>query len=63
MTPKEKAQLYHNIWCCAYQRRYNAKVAGDWDRYDREHTTILMCLHIADWAKFDTDQFRHLKTV
>jgi hypothetical protein len=49
----EKAKIYHNVWSCAYQRRYNAKVAGNWDLYDREHSTILMCLHIAKWTKFE----------
>ena len=56
MALSEKAQIYHNVWCCAYQRRYNAKVAGDWDRYDREHETVLMCLRIAEWWKFNTEQ-------
>lgn len=61
MNSKEKAQIYHNVWCCAYQRRYNAKLAGNWNLYDREHSTILMCLYIADWSKFDTEQPHHLK--
>ena len=63
MTPKEKAQLYHNVWCCAYQRRYNAKIKGDWELYDREHQTLLMCLRIAKWCKFDSDQPHYLKTL
>lgn len=61
MNLKEKEQIYHNIWCCAYQRRYNAKISGDWERYDREHSTILMCLRIAKWTKFDTEQPNYLK--
>lgn len=43
LTRKDK--IYYNVWCCAYQRRYLAKQKGDWALYDREHETILMCLH------------------
>jgi hypothetical protein len=53
---KEKAKIYHNVWCCAFHRRYDAKVAGNFDRYDREHETILMCLKIFKWWKFDTEK-------
>jgi hypothetical protein len=53
---KEKAKIYHNVWCCAFRRRYDAKVAGNLDRYDREHETILMCLKISKWWKFDTEK-------
>jgi hypothetical protein len=60
MNSKEKAKIYHNVWCNAFQRRHLAKVAGDWDRYDREHSTILMCLYIAKWTKFDSEQEKHL---
>jgi hypothetical protein len=58
MTLSEKAKIYYNVWCCAYQRRYNAKVKGDWELYDREHSTILMCLNMkgAEWVVFDSDR-------
>lgn len=56
----EKAKIYYNVWCCAYQRRYEAKVAGDWKRYDREHETILMCLKIVEWTKFDSEKTKFL---
>jgi len=58
MTISEKAKIYYNVWCCAYQRRYNAKMQKNWALYDREHETILMCLRMKDaqWYKFDTDQ-------
>jgi hypothetical protein len=57
MALSERAEIYYNVWCCAYQRRYNAKVKGDWDLYDREHETILMCLNRKDakWTKFESD--------
>ena len=57
MALSEKAEIYYNVWYCAYQRRYNAKVKGDWDLYDREHETILMCLNRKDakWTKFESD--------
>jgi hypothetical protein len=61
MTLSEKEKIYHNVWCCAYRRRYDAKVLGDWDLYDREHQTILMCLKIANWSKFDTEKPIYLK--
>lgn len=51
----EKAKIYHNIWCSAYRRRHDAKMKQDWNLYDREHSTILMCLNIAKWWKFDTE--------
>lgn len=54
MALSEKAKIYYNVWCCAYQRRYNAKVKGDWNLYNREQETILMCLKIkeAPWNKW-----------
>lgn len=60
MNLKEKAKIYRNVWHNAYQRRYNAKVAGDWEKYDREHSTILMCLRIAKWWKFDSESEKFL---
>jgi hypothetical protein len=57
----EKEKIYKNVWCCAYQRRYNAKVSGNWHLYDRKHETILMCLKIANWSKFDTEKQQYLK--
>jgi hypothetical protein len=55
MISKEKAQIYRNVWFCAYQRRHNAKMKGDWNLYDREQKTILMCLNMknAKWWKFE----------
>jgi hypothetical protein len=65
MTLTEKAKIYYNVWCCAYQRRYNAKVKGDWELYDREHSTILMCLNMKDakWIEYDSDKRRSGKYV
>ena len=56
MTLTEKAQIYKNVWSCAYRRRYAAKLKGDWDLYQREHQTLLMCLKIAKWTVFDTEK-------
>lgn len=58
MISKEKAQIYHNIWSCAYRRRYNAKMKCDWNSYDREQETILMCLNMknAKWWKFEGEK-------
>lgn len=61
MTISEKSKIYYNVWCCAYQRRYNALCEGDMELYKREHETICMCLGIAQWTKFDTDQPRYLQ--
>jgi hypothetical protein len=61
MDDQEKCRIYHNVWSCAYQRRYNAKAQGNWDLYEREHQTVLMCLKIAKWTKFDTEKPKHLK--
>ena len=59
MTLTEKAQIYKNVWTCAYRRRHAAKCKGDWDLYDREHQTVLMCLKIARWTTFDSEKTRH----
>lgn len=58
MNLSEKAKIYYNVWCCAYQRRYAAKLAKDWYRYDGEHQTLLMCLKMKDakWCQFDTEK-------
>lgn len=58
MALSEKAKIYYNVWCCAYQRRYDAKVKQDWNLYVREQSTILMCLNMknAKWVKFDSDK-------
>ena len=56
MGLSKKAEIYRDVWCCAHRRRYNAKVAGNWELYDREHQTVLMCLRIAEWWKFDSDK-------
>ncbi len=62
MALTEKARIFKNVWCCAFQRRYNAKLKGDWELYDREHQTILMCLNMKDakWWSFDTEKPKHL---
>ena len=57
----EKNKIFYNVWYCAYQRRYNAKLKQDWELYDREHQTLLMCIRIAKWVKYDTEQPRYLK--
>ena len=59
MTEKDK--IYYNVWCCAHQRRYFAKLKQDWELYDREHQTLLMCLKIAKWYQFDTGKRNYLK--
>lgn len=58
MGLSEKAKIYKNVWSCAYRRRYNAKIKCDWELYDREHETILMCLNMKDakWCYFDSDK-------
>ncbi len=58
MTLSEKAKIYKNVWTCAFQRRYLAKVSQNWQLYDREHETVLMCLKIAKWTVFDTEKYR-----
>jgi hypothetical protein len=32
MTEKDK--IFYNVWCCAYRRRYAAKLKQDWDFAD-----------------------------
>ena len=61
MSLSEKDKIFRDVWQCAYQRRYNAMVKGDWELYKREHHTILMCLKIAKWTTFDTEKTRYLK--
>jgi len=63
MALTEKSAIYFNVWCCAYQRRYQAKVNKNWDLYDREHETILMCLSIKDakWYLYDSEKPNYLK--
>ena len=58
MISKEKAQIYRNVWSCAYRRRHDAKMKGDWTLYDREQKTILMCLNMKDakWWKFEGEK-------
>jgi hypothetical protein len=55
MSLTEKDRIFYNVWCCAYRRRYAAKLKQDWELYDREHQTLLMCLRIAKWNKFDSE--------
>ena len=56
MNLTEKDKIYYNVWCCAYQRRYNGMVKMDWDLYDGEHSTVLMCLKIAKWTVFESEK-------
>ena len=56
MSLSEKAKIYKNVWSCAYRRRHAAKCKEDWELYDREHQTVLMCLRIAKWIIFDTEK-------
>jgi hypothetical protein len=58
MTEKDK--VFFNVWCCAHRRRYDAKMKQDWGLYNREHSTLLMCLNIAKWWKFDTEGKKYL---
>jgi hypothetical protein len=62
MTLTEKARIFKNVWCCAFQRRHAAKLKQDWELYDREHQTILTCLNMKDakWSSFDTEKPKHL---
>lgn len=59
MELTEKAKIYHNIWCCAFQRR---DLYRGTPREQREHESILMCLNMkgAKWYIFDTDKKRFL---
>jgi hypothetical protein len=59
MELTEKAKIYRNVWCCAYQRRHMYR---NTPREHREHETILMCLNMKDarWAQFDTEKRRFL---
>jgi len=56
MSLSDKDIIFRDVWQCAYQRRYNAMVKGDWELYHREHETLLMCLGIAKWTTFDTER-------
>ena len=60
MSITEKAKVYYNVWCCAYQRR---SMYRGTPREQREHDTILMCLQMKDakWYVFDTEKPKLLK--
>jgi len=60
MALSEKSQIYYNVWCCAYQRRWMYRGTP---REEREHETILMCLKRKDvkFYEFDTDKTHYLK--
>lgn len=62
MGISNKANIFKNIWCCAYRRRHNAKLKNDWRNYYKEHSTILMCLKMKDakWWNFDTEKTKIL---
>ncbi len=55
MSLSEKAKIYYNVWCCAYQRRYMYRGTP---REEREHETLLMCLKMKDarWVTFDSER-------
>ena len=59
MTEKDK--IFYDVWKCAYRRRYAAKLKQDWELYNREHQTLLMCLKIATWTTFDSEKPHYLK--
>jgi len=61
MQLTEKAKIYKNVWSCAYRRRHEAKLNNDWERYDGEHETLLMCLKMKDarWQIFDTEKEKY----
>ena len=52
----EKYQTYKYVWTCAYRRRYNAELQEDWELYDREHSTLLMCMSMVKWDPFNSDK-------
>jgi hypothetical protein len=60
MKLTEKANIYHNVWKCAYQRRHMYR--GTPREYG-EHATILMCLKMKDarWWQFDTEKPHYLR--
>lgn len=55
MQLTEKAKIFYNVWCCAYQRRHLYRGTL---REEREHSTILMCLKMkgAKWTQFDSEK-------
>ena len=59
MSITEKAEIYRNVWQCAYQRRILYKSTP---REQREHETVSMCLEMKDakWWSFDSDEHKHL---
>ena len=61
MSLSEKDKIYKYVWHCAYQRRYFAMCKKDWELYNREHETVLMCLSIANWTEFDTDKPKYFQ--
>ena len=61
MSLTEKDKIFFNVWSCAYRRRYAAKLKQDWELYNREHQTLLMCLNIAKWNNFDSEKPHYLK--
>ena len=61
MSLSEKDKIFFNVWSCAYRRRYEAKLKQDWELYNREHQTLLMCLKIAKWVTFESEKPHYLK--
>lgn len=62
MKITKKAKIFKNIWFCAYQRRYNAKIENNWKKYESEHETVLACLQMknAKWWEFDSEKNKFL---
>jgi hypothetical protein len=58
MNISEKTKIYHNVWNCAYQRRHAYKGTS---RELREHETLLMCLNIAKWWRFDSEKPNYIR--
>ena len=58
MGMSDKAKIFFNVWCCAYQRR---NLYMGTPREEREHETILMCLNMKDakWYTFDSEKPRY----
>lgn len=54
----QKSKIFRDIWCCAYQRKHQYK---NTPREIGEHETLLMCMGISKWWKFDTEKPNYLE--
>ena len=52
MTPKQR--MWFNIFGCAVKRSFLAHDKKDYDRYQREHATVVLALQLGDqfWKEF-----------